>query len=154
MARNFTIGLGMCSPGQWQKLSKPTWTKSMSPYEDRILDIRTPLNLSRKIEVSTEEGNSQHISKFSNINHVLGFQLIWLSSLPVMCSSFCFSEFLPHRLIFLVLGAVMMVAAHTLSESVVFYYGGAMTLGIIVVVLIILFQVPIKSTLVSIILIL
>ncbi|XP_042444507.1 uncharacterized protein LOC122029543 [Zingiber officinale] len=102
--KNFSIGVGMCSPDQWQKLSKPIWTKSMSPYEDRILDIRTPLEPSRKIELSTEE------------------------------------EFLLHRLIFLVLGAVMMVAAHTLSESVVFYYGGAMTLGIIVVVLIILFQ--------------
>lgn len=34
-----------------------------------------------------------------------------------------------------------MAAAHSLSQSVVFYYGGAMTLGIIVVMLIILFQV-------------
>lgn len=33
-----------------------------------------------------------------------------------------------------------MAVAHTLSESVVFYYGGAMTIGIFLVILIILFQ--------------
>ncbi|CAL9073137.1 unnamed protein product, partial [Musa textilis] len=90
--------------GQWQKLSKTAWVKSMSPYEHRILDIWMPPDPSRSIEVSTEE------------------------------------EFLVHRLVFLVLGIVMMAAAHSLSESVVFYYGGAMTLGIIVVMLVILFQ--------------
>ncbi|KAL6658057.1 hypothetical protein ACP70R_004304 [Stipagrostis hirtigluma subsp. patula] len=49
-------------------------------------------------------------------------------------------EFLVHRVVFLVLGLVLMVVAHTLSESVVFYYGGAMTIGIFLVILIILFQ--------------
>lgn len=49
-------------------------------------------------------------------------------------------EFLLHRVVFLVLGVVLMVVAHTLSESVVFYYGGAMTIGIFLVILIILFQ--------------
>ena len=34
-----------------------------------------------------------------------------------------------------------MVSARALSESVVFYYGGAMTVGIILVFLMILFQV-------------
>ncbi|CAL9191811.1 unnamed protein product [Musa hybrid cultivar] len=102
--KNMSIGLGMCPSGQWQKLSKTAWVKSMSPYEHRILDMRMPPDPSRSIEVSTEE------------------------------------EFLVHRLVFLVLGMVMMAAAHSLSESVVFYYGGAMTLGIIVVMLVILFQ--------------
>jgi hypothetical protein len=51
------------------------------------------------------------------------------------------AEFLLHRVVFLVLGLVLMVVAHTLSESVVFYYGGAMTIGIFLVILIILFQV-------------
>ncbi|NP_001150861.1 rhodopsin-like receptor precursor [Zea mays] len=49
-------------------------------------------------------------------------------------------EFLLHRVVFLVLGLVLMVVAQTLSESVVFYYGGAMTIGIFLVILIILFQ--------------
>uniref|UniRef100_A0A0E0KFB7 Uncharacterized protein n=1 Tax=Oryza punctata TaxID=4537 RepID=A0A0E0KFB7_ORYPU len=49
-------------------------------------------------------------------------------------------EFLLHRVVFLLLGMVLMAVAHTLSESVVFYYGGAMTIGIFLVILIILFQ--------------
>uniref|UniRef100_A0A804LM95 Uncharacterized protein n=1 Tax=Zea mays TaxID=4577 RepID=A0A804LM95_MAIZE len=49
-------------------------------------------------------------------------------------------EFLLHRVVFFVVGLVLMVVAHTLSESVVFYYGGAMTIGIFLVILIILFQ--------------
>ncbi|KAI5019866.1 hypothetical protein ZWY2020_044754 [Hordeum vulgare] len=49
-------------------------------------------------------------------------------------------EFLFHRALFLVLGLVLMALAHTLSQSLVFYYGGAMTIGIFLVVLIILFQ--------------
>ncbi|KAF0921890.1 hypothetical protein E2562_020504 [Oryza meyeriana var. granulata] len=49
-------------------------------------------------------------------------------------------EFLLHRVVFLLLGMVLMAVAHTLSESVVFYYGGAMTIGIFLVILVILFQ--------------
>ena len=52
-----------------------------------------------------------------------------------------YAEFLIHRVVFLVLGLVLMMVAHALSESVVFYYGGAMTIGIFLVILIILFQV-------------
>lgn len=55
-----------------------------------------------------------------------------------------YAEFLLHRVVFFVVGLVLMVVAHTLSESVVFYYGGAMTIGIFLVILIILFQVIYK----------
>jgi hypothetical protein len=55
-----------------------------------------------------------------------------------------YAEFLLHRVVFFVLGLVLMAVAHTLSESVVFYYGGAMTIGIFLVILIILFQVIYK----------
>ena len=54
---------------------------------------------------------------------------------------FVSAEFLLHRVVFLVLGMVLMALAHTLSQSLVFYYGGAMTIGIFLVVLIILFLV-------------
>ncbi|KAJ6801950.1 uncharacterized protein M6B38_192765 [Iris pallida] len=49
-------------------------------------------------------------------------------------------EFMYHRVVLLVLGLVMMAAARDLSESVVFYYGSAMTIGIVLVILMILFQ--------------
>ena len=63
-----------------------------------------------------------------------------------------YAEFLLHRVVFFVLGLVLMAVAHILSESVVFYYGGAMTIGIFLVILIILFQViynPLHSALYS-----
>ncbi|KAJ0961242.1 hypothetical protein J5N97_000788 [Dioscorea zingiberensis] len=49
-------------------------------------------------------------------------------------------EFVLHRVVFLVVGMVLMVLAPVLSKSVVFYYGSAMTVGIILVILMILFQ--------------
>lgn len=49
-------------------------------------------------------------------------------------------EFLPYRLVFLGLGLVMLMLAPVVSKSVPFYYGSAMTFGIIIVILIILFQ--------------
>lgn len=51
-------------------------------------------------------------------------------------------ELLVHRLFFLALGVVLLVLAPGLSDSVVFYYGSAMGIGIILVMLVILFQVP------------
>lgn len=49
-------------------------------------------------------------------------------------------EFRPYRLVFLGLGLVMLMLAPVVSKSVPFYYGSAMAFGIILVILIILFQ--------------
>ncbi|XVE86983.1 hypothetical protein DITRI_Ditri18aG0079500 [Diplodiscus trichospermus] len=49
-------------------------------------------------------------------------------------------EFFLYRLIFLISGIVLLSLASTLSRSLVFYYGSAMAVGIILVVLIVLFQ--------------
>ncbi|KAI3953310.1 hypothetical protein MKX01_042305 [Papaver californicum] len=49
-------------------------------------------------------------------------------------------EFFLYRIILLVLGLILLTLAPTLSKSLIFYYGGAMTLGIILVVLMVLFQ--------------
>jgi len=47
----------MCPEAQWQKLPKVLWVQSVSPFENRILDIRMLPDPSRSIEVSTEHGN-------------------------------------------------------------------------------------------------
>ncbi|KAK3153069.1 hypothetical protein QOZ80_2BG0167230 [Eleusine coracana subsp. coracana] len=78
----------------------------------------------------------QAISPYDH--RILDFRMPADPSRSVVVSSE--EEFLLHRVVFLVLGMVLMVVAHTLSESVVFYYGGAMTIGIFLVILIILFQ--------------
>ncbi|KAL8234584.1 hypothetical protein R6Q59_020684 [Mikania micrantha] len=49
-------------------------------------------------------------------------------------------EFYLYRVIFLILGITMMTFASSLSNSLATYYGGAMTLGVLLVVLVILFQ--------------
>ncbi|KAM3756932.1 hypothetical protein ACB098_02G150300 [Castanea mollissima] len=49
-------------------------------------------------------------------------------------------EFYLYRIICLILGIVLMSLASPLSKSLVFYYGGAMSIGVILVILIILFQ--------------
>ncbi|CAI5516376.1 unnamed protein product [Closterium sp. Naga37s-1] len=47
----------------------------------------------------------------------------------------------PHRVVFFVLGFLLMLLAGHLSSMVAFYYGGGMTLGVLLVVIVILYQV-------------
>ncbi|KAL0332351.1 UNVERIFIED_CONTAM: hypothetical protein Scaly_2136600 [Sesamum calycinum] len=49
-------------------------------------------------------------------------------------------EFFSYRILFLVLGIVLMSLASWLSQSIVFYYSGAMAIGVFLVILMILFQ--------------
>ncbi|CAK7339744.1 unnamed protein product [Dovyalis caffra] len=49
-------------------------------------------------------------------------------------------EFFLYRVIFLILGVVMLSVASSLSKSLVFYYSSAMTIGIMLVILVVLFQ--------------
>ncbi|XP_077216594.1 uncharacterized protein LOC143851144 isoform X2 [Tasmannia lanceolata] len=102
--RNSSLGLGMCPQGNWEKPSKGTWVRSMSPFDSRFLDIRMAGQSFESLEVSTKE------------------------------------EFLLYRVIFLALGVVLMMLASTLSKSLVFYYSSAMAVGIILVILMVLFQ--------------
>uniref|UniRef100_A0A1D1YB26 Transmembrane protein 194A n=1 Tax=Anthurium amnicola TaxID=1678845 RepID=A0A1D1YB26_9ARAE len=103
--RNASTGVGMCPPGGWQKLSRGSWAQSISPFQDKILDLRMqPSQSSTAVDVSTEE------------------------------------EFFLYRVVFLIMGFALMAFARILSESVVFYYGSAMAVGIILVVLVVLFQ--------------
>ncbi|KAK4584899.1 hypothetical protein RGQ29_022533 [Quercus rubra] len=102
--RNVSLGAGMCPQGQWEKVVKGSWVRSMSPFDHRILDIRTAGSSLEPFEVSIEE------------------------------------EFFLYRIICLILGIVLMGLASPLSKSFVFYYGGAMSIGVILVILIILFQ--------------
>ncbi|KAI3861096.1 hypothetical protein MKX03_021934 [Papaver bracteatum] len=101
---NTSLGVGMCNRSHWEKLVKGVWIRSMSPYDNKLLDIRMPGRSLANVEVSVEE------------------------------------EFFLYRIIFLVLGLILLTLAPTLSQSLTFYYGGAMTMGIILVVLMVLFQ--------------
>ncbi|KAL0925979.1 hypothetical protein M5K25_004359 [Dendrobium thyrsiflorum] len=100
--RNASLGIGMCPAGHWRKVTnKGSFVRSVSPFEDWILDVRVLPDPSRVVEVT---------------------------------------KFLPHRVVFLVLGFSIMLMADSLSESITFYYGSAMTIGIILVILMVLYQ--------------
>ncbi|XP_058080352.1 uncharacterized protein LOC131228601 isoform X3 [Magnolia sinica] len=102
--RNASLQIGMCPQNEWEKLGKDLLVRYMSPYDNKLLDIRMPGRSIEFVEVSTEE------------------------------------EFRLYRVIFLVLGIVMMTLAPALSNSVIFYYSSAMTVGIVLVILMVLFQ--------------
>ena len=46
----------MCPKGQWEKLTKSSWVRSMSPFDQKLLDIRMPHSSFQILEVSIEEG--------------------------------------------------------------------------------------------------
>ncbi|XP_020230410.1 uncharacterized protein LOC109811161 isoform X2 [Cajanus cajan] len=102
--RNVSLVVGMCPHGQWEKVAKGSWARSMSPFDHKILDIRTAGSTLEIFEVSVEE------------------------------------EFFVYRLVLLTLGIILMSLASFISQSLAFYYSSAMAIGIILVVLIILYQ--------------
>lgn len=60
LCRNASLGVGMCPHGRWEKVSKGSWFKSMSPFDYKILDIRMARSSSETIEVAIEEGKIFH----------------------------------------------------------------------------------------------
>ncbi|KAF3639286.1 hypothetical protein FXO38_22750 [Capsicum annuum] len=102
--RNQSLAIGMCPSGQWMKLTKGSWVRSMSPFDHRFLDIRMASSSKETFQVSLHE------------------------------------DFFLYRVMFLVLGILLLTLASFLSKSLVFYYGGAMAIGVLLVILIVLFQ--------------
>ncbi|WJX60625.1 hypothetical protein P8452_45811 [Trifolium repens] len=102
--RNASLAMGMCSQGQWEKVVKGSWVRSMSPFDHKLLDLRTLGSTLENFEVSAEE------------------------------------EFFAYRIVLLILGITLMSSASFLSQSLAFYYSSAMAIGIILVILIILYQ--------------
>ncbi|CAN1342988.1 hypothetical protein LINPERPRIM_LOCUS39645 [Linum perenne] len=103
--RNSSIGIGMCSQGKWEKVAKGTWARAMSPFDNKLLDIRMSGSSPENVELHIEE------------------------------------EFFLYRIVFLVVGIFMLSVASPLSKSLMFYYSSAMAVGIILVILVVLFQV-------------
>ncbi|RDX95073.1 hypothetical protein CR513_22451, partial [Mucuna pruriens] len=102
--RNASLVAGMCPHGQWEKVAKGSWARSMSPFDHKILDIRTAGSSLENFEVSIEE------------------------------------EFFVYRVVLLTSGIILMSLASFISKSLAFYYSSAMAVGIILVILIILYQ--------------
>ncbi|KFK34252.1 hypothetical protein AALP_AA5G120700 [Arabis alpina] len=103
--RNSSRAIGMCPRSQWKKLSKGSWIGKMSPFDYKIIDIRTFGSSSKvTLELSAKQ------------------------------------EFFMYRIVFLIMGIVLLTSASTLSKSLAFYYSGAMSIGIIILVTLIINQ--------------
>ncbi|KAJ0241989.1 hypothetical protein HA466_0213270 [Hirschfeldia incana] len=102
--RNLSRAIGMCPPSRWEKVSKGSWVQTMSPFDHKVLDVRS------------------------------------ISSAKVTLELSAVQEFSMYRIVFLILGAVLLASASTLSQSLAFYYSSAMAVGIMLVVLLVLFQ--------------
>ncbi|CAH2064586.1 unnamed protein product, partial [Thlaspi arvense] len=104
--RNSSSAIGMCPHGQWTKLSEGSWVGVMSPFDYKILDVRTSCG-----------GSSKAILEFSATQ-----------------------EFFMYRIVFLIMGTVLLSSASTLSMSLPFYYFCAVSFGIIILVTLIINQ--------------
>lgn len=51
-----SLGIGMCPQSQWEKVAKGSWAQSMSPFDHKLIDIRTSGLSLESFEVSIEEG--------------------------------------------------------------------------------------------------
>ncbi|KAF5958345.1 hypothetical protein HYC85_005570, partial [Camellia sinensis] len=54
--RNFSLGIGMCPQGQWEKLVKGSLVRSMSPFDHKLLDVRMIGSSLEILQVSLTEG--------------------------------------------------------------------------------------------------
>ncbi|KAL0677332.1 hypothetical protein Bca4012_005313 [Brassica carinata] len=102
--RNLSRAIGMCPPSRWEKVSKGSWVQTMSPFDHKVIDVRSISSAKVTLELSAVE------------------------------------EFSMYRIVFLILGAVLLASASVLSQSLAFYYSSAMAVGIMLVVLLVLFQ--------------
>ncbi|KAL9831831.1 putative NEMP family protein [Arabidopsis thaliana] len=105
--RNSSRAIGMCPDNQWKRVSKGLpWVGIMSPFDYKILDIRT-------------FGGSSNVSTVELVAK---------------------QEFFIYRIVFLIMGIVLLSLASRLSKSVAFYYVGAMSIGIVILVTLIINQ--------------
>ncbi|KFK28444.1 hypothetical protein AALP_AA8G515400 [Arabis alpina] len=108
------------------------------------VDICFHRNLSRAIGMCPQSrwdkvSKGSWAQTMSPYDHkVLDLRVASASKVTVVVSAI--EEFFMYRIVFLILGTVLLASASTLSQSLAFYYGSAMAVGIILVVLLVLFQ--------------
>lgn len=123
----------MCPDDQWEKVSNGSWFQTMSLFDHKILDVRISSSSKVTMKVSTVEGE------------------FWLSNLITLSNGFvhwfhflilfpAFAEWFMIRIVFLILGTLLLSSANSLSRSVAFYYTCVLTVGSILGVLVLLFQ--------------
>ncbi|KAL8128524.1 hypothetical protein V2J09_017679 [Rumex salicifolius] len=102
--RNISLQLCCCEKDDWKSIQKGIWSSTLSPYEDRYIDVKFIGDISGHVTLTAEE------------------------------------EFQNWRLICLVIGFMLLLVAPIVSSYVPFYYGSSMLIGVLLVILILLFQ--------------
>ncbi|KAL9675867.1 hypothetical protein QQ045_004075 [Rhodiola kirilowii] len=103
--QNASLGICQCDKEYWKNIHKGLCTSSsMSPYDERYVDIKFIGGISGSVAVTVEEDAQR-----------------W-------------------RLVCLALGFVMLLLAPIVSSWVPFYYSSSMFIGVLLVVIILLFQ--------------
>lgn len=58
ICRNLSRAIGMCPPSRWEKVSKGSWVQTMSPFDHKVLDVRSISSAKVTLELSAVEGRS------------------------------------------------------------------------------------------------
>lgn len=124
------MGLCQCGKDEWKPIQKGQWIAVMSPYEDKFVDVKV-LGGTGAVTVSVDEGNLLHcfllMGDYLKIDYTCLFTVV--------------ADFHQWRLYCLVFGFVLLLIAPIISDWVPFYYSSSMVVGVLLVVLILLFQV-------------
>jgi len=117
-----------------------TWVRSMSPFDHKLLDIRMGGVSSETFELSIEEGWFYHFCSTCCFQEYQ-VKFLVLHFMLAICFAIVLQFNFLYRLTFLISGVIMVSVASTLNRSMVFYHSSTMTMGIILVILAVLFQV-------------
>ncbi|MCD9638178.1 hypothetical protein HAX54_021998 [Datura stramonium] len=78
--KNSSLGLCQCEHDAWKNLQKKPWNSVMSPYEDRILDVKFVGGLSGPVTVTIEED----IQRWRLLFLAFGIMLLFMA--PIVSS--------------------------------------------------------------------
>ena len=56
ICRNLSRAIGMCPPSRWEKVSKGSWVQTMSPFDHKVIDVRSISSAKVTLELSAVEG--------------------------------------------------------------------------------------------------
>lgn len=112
----------------------------MSPYEDRILDVKLVGGLSGSVTVTVEEGWADALLCLG-LSVIRGICFLLFLVCCLVTSFLQCADLQRWRLLFLAFGIMLVLMAPIVSSWVPFYYSSSMAIGVCLVLIVLLFQV-------------
>lgn len=142
LCRNASMDLCQCETGEWQGFQDGMWTAVNSPYGNKYVDVKLADKKPARFTLSIQQGQdcswNQFLFLFSN---KLRASIAILSLNHLSFVPYIYAEFQKWRLACLGIGFVLLFLSPIVSKWAPFYYSSSMALGILLVVLIVIFQV-------------